>query len=594
MSSSTTMSEPTDLSIEEDSYEMSNKLQLYETLVHSYKKEIDMLHELEQPNDDIRHSVISSLNDSLQFEFYRCLSKDDTTHVQLLYDDFKQKYTEISMEDCVCCIYIKLFDVYMNIKKYSYKHIYQILNTIFIGLNTINFKVNSIYIAIIYTYIANIYSNINHFDQAKKFYRKSISIFNSSELTEYKITRPTFYECSYNPIYTLTKLGLYKVWYYKQTSTEIPIESGYIKYLSEDNHIIVRLVCLNNLIWLSFMKLDHDNLIEYFTQLCDISSSYIPEIYTEQQIVHFIVKESLFIISSYMKDDDYDPQITLIERILMYIKVDPDHDVCYPSHLVKATLLQDLSTSFDISRFITSLLYTNILYRLNNSDFDDHMSILIKFIDDCNFINPLDNYFPSHLIYIFDFDIYIFLREYHAKQLISVKIQNTFKLIKNVNKQITATTAYIAAIVANNAATEVNCIVNKVLCEVKILSQKHKKDKKKLKKSTKKLKKATEKIQLVTMNAASNAIHAAFDANIAVQKAFDMITKLKQDQHTYIVNSILFEVILPSVMKSIDNSQLCISCFNPGTVLYCSHKILCEQCNSNHLISNERCIICKH
>ena len=103
-----------------------------------------------------------------------------------------------------------------------------------------------------------------------------------------------------------------------------------------------------------------------------------------------------------------------------------------------------------------------ILYRLNNSDFDDHMSILIKFIDDCNFMKSLDNYFPLHLVYIFDFDIYIFLREYHAKQLISVKIQNTFKLIENVNKQITATTAYIAAIVANNAAIEVNYIVKSV------------------------------------------------------------------------------------------------------------------------------------
>ena len=96
------------------------------------------------------------------------------------------------------------------------------------------------------------------------------------------------------------------------------------------------------------------------------------------------------------------------------------------------------------------------------------------------------------------------------------------------------------------------------------------------------------------MNAASNAINAAFDANLAVEKAFDMIYKVKQKQKSYIINSIVVDVILPSVMKSIDASQLCISCFNPGTVLYCSHKILCEQCNSNCLISNEKCIICNH
>ena len=55
---------------------------------------------------------------------------------------------------------------------------------------------------------------------------------------------------------------------------------------------------------------------------------------------------------------------------------------------------------------------------------------------------------------------------YKYREVQRWKIQNTFKLIENVNKQITATTSYIAAIVANNAAIEVNYIVNKVLCEV--------------------------------------------------------------------------------------------------------------------------------
>lgn len=601
----------------EHTKEVTIKIKLYELLSQAYVEQTEQLIRVKEPNDDIRHTFITSVNELLQFEFYRCLLKDEKKYINYLYDDFKEKYTEDAIEDCICSIYIKIYDIYINFNKYTCKQFNKITAGILLALKNINFKVEPIYIAMIYSYISSIYMNIYvtnidsskytntfYLDKATQFYKKCILTFNKINLSNYEKKQPTFYHECYMPIFQISKLGLYKSWYYSQTKDVVPLENGYTKFISPEHNIIIRLISLNNLIWLSFTRsdIDHDSLIKYFTELCEINSKFRSEIFNVRLVMNFIVKESLFIIASYMKSFDYDKQIELFEKLFLHINIVPpkdsdfciENDICYPSHLVKAAMLQELCPSYDLSRFIATTLYANILYIQEDPEFEYYMELLIKFIDECNFKNPLENYIPFHLIYILDFEIYKFLTYYHSKKLLSNKIKNILSFINGVNSRITSVNIYIAALTAKYAACHVNKLVDSTFQEIKLLSIKNKKDKQKLKKCNKKLKKASKKIQLAKINATNIAFKAAFDANFAVQKALDVIDKAKHKQKLYIINSILYEIIIPAAINTIDRSQLCICCFNPATILYCSHKMLCDQCNSNYIISNEKCIICNH
>lgn len=595
----------------------SMNISIYRLLTQNYIEKSDELLSLDKPTDDIRHKFIISLNELLQFEFYRCLLKDENYCINHLYQDFKEKYTEDAIEDCICSIYIKLYDIYINFNKYTCKQFNRITAGILLALRNINFEVEPIYIAMIYSYISSIYINIYvtnidsskysntfYLDKATMFYKKCILCFNKIDLTNYEKNQPTFYRECYLPIFQISKLGLYKAWYYSQTKDIVPLENGYTKFISSEHNIIIRLISLNNLIWLSFTRSDinHDSLVLYFTQLCEISSKFKCEIYNLRLIMNFIIKESLFIIAAYMKNFDYCKQLDLFEKIFLHINIVPpkdsdfsaENDTCYPSNMVKAAMLQELSPSYDLSRFIATLLYANILYVNKDSEFDYYMDLLIKFIDECNFKNPLENYIPFHLIYILDFEIYKFLTYYHSKKLLSNRIKSILSFINGVNSRITSVNIYIASITAKFAASHANKLVESTFHQIKLLAIKNKKDKQKLKKCNKKQKKASKKKQLAKINATNIAYRAAFDANFAVQKALDVIDKVKNQQKLYIVNSILYEIIIPAAINTIDKSQLCICCFNPATILYCSHKILCDQCNKNKHISNETCIICNH